>query len=285
MSLMKIENMSFAYSAGERNILEHVNANFEEGKIYALVGRSGAGKTTLLSLLAALTSPTEGSIYVNGEDIFQGDTYRYRAKDVGIVFQNYNLLPKMNAVENVVLSMNISGTNIPDKKQRARELLQSLGIAAFDLERPVLQLSGGQQQRVAMARAISYEPPIILADEPTGNLDEKTEKEIMSIFEDMAHRAGKCVIIVTHSKQIAAMADEIIAIEDLSKHKMDQCLDQARWLAVAIQKGRGSYWVLCRFFFFAALYAVTFAVVFAVLSYYLPCCSFIRSLISVSSSS
>ena len=218
MSLMRIEDMSFAYSAGERNILEHVNATFEEGKIYALVGRSGAGKTTLLSLLAALTSPTEGSIYVNGEDIFQGDTYRYRAKDVGIVFQNYNLLPKMNAVENVVLSMNISGTNIPDKKQRARELLQSLGIAAFDLERPVLQLSGGQQQRVAMARAISYEPPIILADEPTGNLDEKTEKEIMSIFEDMAHRAGKCVIIVTHSKQIAAMADEIIAIEDLSKH-------------------------------------------------------------------
>lgn len=218
MSLMKIENMSFAYSAGERNILEHVNATFEEGKIYALVGRSGAGKTTLLSLLAALTSPTEGSIYVNGEDIFQGDTYRYRAKDVGIVFQNYNLLPKMNAVENVVLSMNISGANIPDKRQRAKELLQSLGIAAFDLERPVLQLSGGQQQRVAMARAISYEPPIILADEPTGNLDEKTEKEIMSIFEDMAHRAGKCVIIVTHSKQIAAMADEIIAIEDLSKH-------------------------------------------------------------------
>ena len=218
MSLMRIEDMSFAYSAGERNILEHVNATFEEGKIYALVGRSGAGKTTLLSLLAALTSPTEGSIYVNGEDIFKGDTYRYRTKDVGIVFQNYNLLPKMNAVENVVLSMNISGTNIPDKKQRARELLQSLGIAAFDLERPVLQLSGGQQQRVAMARAISYEPPIILADEPTGNLDEKTEKEIMSIFEDMAHRAGKCVIIVTHSKQIAAMADEIIAIEDLSKH-------------------------------------------------------------------
>lgn len=218
MSLMKIDDMSFAYSPGGRNILEHVNADFEEGKIYALEGRSGAGKTTLLSLLAALTSPTEGTIYVNGEDIFKGDTYRYRAKDVGIVFQNYNLLPKMNAIENVVLSMDISGVNIQDKKQRAKELLESLGIAAFDLERPVLQLSGGQQQRVAMARAISYEPPIILADEPTGNLDEKTEKEIMKIFEDMAHRAGKCVIIVTHSKQIAAMADERIAIEDLSKH-------------------------------------------------------------------
>jgi putative ABC transport system ATP-binding protein len=223
---MKIENMSFAYSAGGRKILEHVNAEFEEGKIYALVGRSGAGKTTLLSLLAALTSPSEGSIYVNGNDIFKNDTYRYRAKDVGIVFQNYNLLPKMNAVENVVLSMDISGINFPDKRKRAVELLESLGIAEYDLKRPVLQLSGGQQQRVAMARAISYEPPIILADEPTGNLDENTEKEIMKIFDDMAHRAGKCVIIVTHSKQIAAMADVMISIEDLSSRDLTHDTDQ-----------------------------------------------------------
>ena len=219
MSLMKIDNMSFAYNTGGRKILEHVNAEFEEGKIYALVGRSGAGKTTLLSLLAALTSPSEGSIYVNGKDIFKGDTYRYRSSDVGIVFQNYNLLPKMNAVENVVLSMHIAGIDLPDKKKRATELLESLGIAEYDLKRPVLQLSGGQQQRVAMARAISYEPPILLADEPTGNLDEKTEKEIMRIFDDMAHRAGKCVIIVTHSKQIAAMADVKIAIEDLNNRE------------------------------------------------------------------
>ena len=219
MSLMKIDNMSFAYNTGGRKILEHVNAEFEEGKIYALVGRSGAGKTTLLSLLAALTSPSEGSIYVNGKDTFKGDTYRYRSSDVGIVFQNYNLLPKMNAVENVVLSMDIAGIDLPDKKKRATELLESLGIAEYDLKRPVLQLSGGQQQRVAMARAISYEPPILLADEPTGNLDEKTEKEIMRIFDDMAHRAGKCVIIVTHSKQIAAMADVKIAIEDLNNRE------------------------------------------------------------------
>jgi putative ABC transport system ATP-binding protein len=125
----------------------------------------------------------------------------------------------MNAVENVVLSMDIAGIDLPDKKKRATELLESLGIAEYDLKRPVLQLSGGQQQRVAMARAISYEPPILLADEPTGNLDEKTEKEIMRIFDDMAHRAGKCVIIVTHSKQIAAMADVKIAIEDLNNRE------------------------------------------------------------------
>jgi putative ABC transport system ATP-binding protein len=223
---MIIDNMSFAYNTGGRKILEHVNAEFEEGKIYALVGRSGAGKTTLLSLLAALTSPSEGSIYVNGNDIFKNDTYRYRAKDVGIVFQNYNLLPKMNAVENVVRWMDISGINFPDKRKRAVELLESLGIAEYDLKRPVLQLSGGQQQRVAMARAISYEPPIILADEPTGNLDENTEKEIMKIFDDMAHRAGKCVIIVTHSKQIAAMADVMISIEDLSSRDLTHDTDQ-----------------------------------------------------------
>lgn len=216
MSLMKIENMSFAYSAGGRKILENVNAEFHEGKIYALEGRSGAGKTTLLSLLAALTTPTEGSIYVDGEDVFASDTYKYRCRDVGIVFQNYNLLPKMNAIENVVLSMDVAGMQLQDKKKRASELLMSLGIAEYDLSRPVLQLSGGQQQRVAMARAISYEPPIILADEPTGNLDEKTEQDIMAIFRDMAHRAGKCVIIVTHSKQIAAQADVRLAIEDLN---------------------------------------------------------------------
>ncbi len=227
MSLMKIEDMSFAYSAGGRKILEHVNAEFEEGKIYALVGRSGAGKTTLLSLLAALTHPTEGSIYVNDEDIFKGDTYKYRCKDVGIVFQNYNLLPKMNAVENVVLSMDIAGIDLPDKKQRAKDLLISLGIAEYDLDRPVLQLSGGQQQRVAMARAISYEPPIILADEPTGNLDDSTEKDIMAIFEDMAHRAGKCVIIVTHSKQIANMADVKIPIDELNVHIKDNSLAES----------------------------------------------------------
>ena len=226
MSLMKIEDMSFAYSAGGRKILEHVNAEFEEGKIYALEGRSGAGKTTLLSLLAALTTPTEGTIFVDGEDVFATDTYRYRCRDVGIVFQNYNLLPKLNAVENVVLSMEIAGMRLVDKKARAAELLMSLGIAEYDLDRPVLQLSGGQQQRVAMARAISYEPPIILADEPTGNLDVRTEREIMAIFKDMAHRAGKCVIIVTHSKQIAAQADERIKIEDLNNRQAPESGEQ-----------------------------------------------------------
>jgi putative ABC transport system ATP-binding protein len=230
MELLKVADLKKTYTSrlggAQVQALSGVSFTVERGEYVAIMGESGSGKTTLLSLLAALTSPSEGSIYVNGNDIFKNDTYRYRAKDVGIVFQNYNLLPKMNAVENVVLSMDISGINFPDKRKRAVELLESLGIAEYDLKRPVLQLSGGQQQRVAMARAISYEPPIILADEPTGNLDENTEKEIMKIFDDMAHRAGKCVIIVTHSKQIAAMADVMISIEDLSSRDLTHDTDQ-----------------------------------------------------------
>ncbi len=219
MSILKIENMSFAYSANSRKVIDGLNMEFEEGKVYALEGRSGAGKTTLLSLLAALTSPTEGTITVNGENVFAKDTYAYRASDVGIVFQNYNLLPKLNAVENVELSLDISGRDVPDKKQYAADILRRLGIADYDLERPVLQMSGGQQQRVAIARAISYDPPIILADEPTGNLDSQTEKDIIGIFDELAHRQNKCVIIVTHSKKVASMADEVYSIDEMQTRR------------------------------------------------------------------
>ena len=216
MSILKIEDLSFAYTQGGRKVIDGLDMEFEEGRVYALEGRSGAGKTTLLSLLAALTSPTEGKITVNGENIFERDTYYYRASDVGIVFQNYNLLPRLNAVENVKLSMDISGTDVPDRTQRAKELLAGLGIAEYDMERPILQLSGGQQQRVAIARAISYDPPIILADEPTGNLDSATEEEIIRIFDRLARESNKCVIIVTHSKKVASMADEVISIDNAS---------------------------------------------------------------------
>ena len=219
MSILKIENMSFAYSANSRKVIDGLNMEFDEGKVYALEGRSGAGKTTLLSLLAALTSPTEGTITVNGENVFAKDTYAYRASDVGIVFQNYNLLPKLNAVENVELSLDISGRDVPDKKQYAADILRRLGIADYDLERPVLQMSGGQQQRVAIARAISYDPPIILADEPTGNLDSQTEKDIIGIFDELAHRQNKCVIIVTHSKKVASMADEVYSIDEMQTRR------------------------------------------------------------------
>ena len=213
MCTLQIKDLSYAYTPGGRKIFDHFSCSFESGLVYAVKGRSGAGKTTLLSLLAALTRPSEGQILVHDRNIFAGDTYRYRCSDVGIVFQDYNLLPKLTAVENVVLSMDISGRSWDDKDAAARRLLASTGIADEDLERPILQMSGGQQQRVAIARAISYDPEILLADEPTGTLDAETEGEILEIFRRQAHDRGKCVIIVTHSDAIAHAADRTVLIE------------------------------------------------------------------------
>lgn len=213
MSILKIEDLTFAYSTDERNIFENYNMEFEKGVMYALTGKSGAGKTTLLSLLSALTKPTDGKILINEESIFDKDTYKYRCSDIGIVFQNYNLLPKLNAIENVMLSIDISGKKYPDKEKYAVDLLTQMGIDRYDMYRSVLQLSGGQQQRVAIARSISYDPSIILADEPTGNLDGETADEIMNIFAKLAHENGKCVIIVTHSPAVSEAADKVISIE------------------------------------------------------------------------
>ncbi|MCI2062906.1 MAG: ABC transporter ATP-binding protein [Eubacteriaceae bacterium] len=215
MSILKIEDLTFSYGQGGRNIFQGFSTSFEAGTVYAVVGKSGAGKTTLLSLLAALTKPTGGKILVNDKNIFDSDTYRYRCSDVGIVFQNYNLLPKLNAVENVMLSMDISEKEYSNKTQYAVDLLKKMGLEDYDIFRPILQLSGGQQQRVAIARAISYDPAIILADEPTGNLDSRTEQDILNIFQNLAHRDGKCVIIVTHSAEVASAVDKTITIESL----------------------------------------------------------------------
>jgi putative ABC transport system ATP-binding protein len=184
-----------------------MNYTFESGKIYAITGKSGSGKTTLLSLLSGLCSPTDGTIYVDDEDISKLDKYTYRSKTVGVVFQSFNLLPKLTALENVILSMDISGFKVDNKKEYALNLLKKVGLDEEESNRRILKLSGGQQQRIAIARAISYNPSIILADEPTGNLDKETQDEIMSIFKELAYKENKCVIIVTHSDIVAKMAD------------------------------------------------------------------------------
>ena len=146
------------------------------------------------------------------QDIAKMNKYDFRSKCVGVVFQNFNLLSKLTAVENVVLSMEISGMKEKDKKQKAYELLEKVGLDKDEADRRILKLSGGQQQRVAIARALSYDPDIILADEPTGNLDGETQNEIMDIFKSLAE-AGKCVIIVTHSPEVAEMADLVYEIK------------------------------------------------------------------------
>ena len=205
MSILSLQNISFSY--GKTPVLKDLSYEFEKGKMYCIIGKSGAGKTTLLSLLSGLATPTAGDIIYDGKSISKIDKYNFRSRYIGVVFQSFNLITKYTALENVVLSMDISGAKIKNKKQKALELLDSVGLDEEEANRRVLKLSGGQQQRVAIARALSYDPDIILADEPTGNLDRETQKEIMEIFRELADQ-GKCVILVSHSHDVAEMCDE-----------------------------------------------------------------------------
>ena len=218
MNTLCLENLCYKYEKNSKNVLNNVNLTFDSGKMYAIVGKSGSGKTTLLSLISGLCRSTGGKILYNGEDISKTDTYRYRSKYVGVVFQSFNLLNHMTALENVVLSMDIAGIKDKNRTETARELLSKVEIEPEEFDRRVLKLSGGQQQRVAIARALSYNPEIILADEPTGNLDGETQTEIMKIFRRLADE-GKCVIIVTHSPEVAAAADVRFELKREKKNK------------------------------------------------------------------
>ena len=186
--------------------------------MYCIIGKSGAGKTTLLSLLSGLAAPSEGDILYERKSISKIDKYIFRSRYIGVVFQSFNLITKYTALENVILSMDVSGCKIKNKKERALELLDSVGLDEDEANRRVLKLSGGQQQRVAIARALSYDPNIILADEPTGNLDRDTQKEIMEIFRELANN-GKCVILVSHSQEVANMCDERYELVKISGKK------------------------------------------------------------------
>lgn len=204
MSVLSLQNISFSY--GKTPVLKDISYAFEKGKMYCIIGKSGAGKTTLLSLLSGLAKPNAGEILYDGKSIAKIDKYTFRSKFIGVVFQSFNLITKYTALENVVLSMDIAGYKTKNKKDRALQLLSSVGLDEDEANRRVLKLSGGQQQRVAIARALSYDPDIILADEPTGNLDSDTQQEIMDIFRNLAEQ-GKCVILVSHSPEVAAMCD------------------------------------------------------------------------------
>lgn len=205
MSILALNNICFSY--GTNNVLKDLSMEFDKGKMYCIVGKSGAGKTTLLSLLSGLAEPDGGTILYNGEDIKKIDKYKFRSKYIGVIFQSFNLVTKFTALENVVLSMEIAGIKGLNKKEKALELLGDVGLNNDEANRRVLKLSGGQQQRVAIARAISYNADIILADEPTGNLDRDTQQEIMRIFRQLAD-SGKCVIIASHSADVAETCDK-----------------------------------------------------------------------------
>lgn len=216
--ILSIQNASYRYSDAEEDeyALKDVSYDFEKGKIYAIRGRSGTGKTTLLSLISGLERCTEGTIIFDGKNLKDINLDTYRNSQIGIIFQSYNLLPYMTASENIILSMDASGQKIENKKQKAIELMGSVGLKSSYANRKVLRLSGGEQQRVAIARSLSYNPKMIVADEPTGNLDKQTESEILEIFKRLAHEEGKCVIIVTHSPNVC---DAVDVIYDLKKVK------------------------------------------------------------------
>jgi putative ABC transport system ATP-binding protein len=213
--ILELADVTRTYSTGNRRrvVLKSVSYAFETGRMYAVVGPSGSGKTTLLSLASGLDAPTSGSIRFQGRDVAELGLGTYRNRHVATVFQSLNLLTYMNAVQNVTSAMEITGVRGGRRKQRANELLELLGIEPVDRTRRTFQLSGGQQQRVAIARALACEVDILFADEPTGALDHETAAGIIEVFQKLAHDDGKCVIVVTHSREVAAACDETLMLK------------------------------------------------------------------------
>ena len=183
--------------------MQNVSAELETGKMYAILGPSGSGKTTLLSLLGGLDVPTQGSVLFDGEDITTKGLEHHRRNHISLIFQSYNLIDYMTPIENVRLTAKLD----------AAPILERLGLEQNEITRNVLKLSGGQQQRVAIARALASDAPVILADEPTGNLDADTAGEITAILKESAHGFGKCVVVVTHSGEVAKQADVVLEIK------------------------------------------------------------------------
>ena len=202
MPTLELKNVSYAYEKGKA-VLQNVSAELETGKMYAILGPSGSGKTTLLSLLGGLDVPTQGSVLFDGEDIAAKGLEHHRRNHISLIFQSYNLIDYMTPVENVRLTAKLD----------AAPILERLGLTKDETQRNVLKLSGGQQQRVAIARALASDAPVILADEPTGNLDADTAEEITAILKESAHAFGKCVVVVTHSGEVAKQADVVLEIK------------------------------------------------------------------------
>ena len=208
-NVLKVEKLEYSYqnASGTQKVLKGIDAEFKAGKMYAIVGESGSGKTTFLSLLSALDKIQEGDITYNGKSVREIGGSKFRLKYVNIVFQSYNLIKYMTARENVQVAIDFDKRKVsPDK------YLEQVGLTGEEGGRLINKLSGGQQQRVAIARAIASNSPIIVADEPTGNLDEDTEEKIIEIFRSLAHEQGKIVVIVTHSRRVAEHADKVLKL-------------------------------------------------------------------------
>ena len=214
MGTLEIKNISYTYKGGTKPVINDVSCDFEKGKLYAVIGPSGSGKSTLLSLMAGLDKPSAGTIDLEGKNIFETDLDAYRRQSIAMIFQNFKLLPLLTVLENVCYVMEINGVKFKDAKGKAAELLLSVGIEEEKHKRYPSNLSGGEQQRVAIARALASGAGIILADEPTGNLDVTNTENIMGILEGLAHEKQYCVIVVTHDLEIADRADKVYQMRD-----------------------------------------------------------------------
>jgi putative ABC transport system ATP-binding protein len=217
-SLIDVKNLGRTYSLGEVTVyaLQDVSLQIERGSFVAVMGPSGSGKSTFVNLLGCLDRPSSGRYLLDGfpvEDLDRDQLAEIRNQKIGFIFQTFNLLARTSALENVELPLLYTGEDVPDAAERARQALASVGLAGRELSQPS-QLSGGQQQRVAIARALVNNPEILLADEPTGQLDSRTSDEIMKIFQDLNRIRGITIVLITHSDEIAAYADRIIRFRD-----------------------------------------------------------------------
>ncbi|MDD6955010.1 MAG: ABC transporter ATP-binding protein [Solobacterium sp.] len=216
-TILKLEDLCYSYIDGgyERQILKNLSFEFEEKKFYTILGPSGSGKTTLLSIIAGLDFAKSGHVYFRDKEITKSNVGKYRRNDISIVFQQYNLISYLTAVENVMLAMAETDNELPkDKKNVAYNLLERFGIVRSKADRMIGQLSGGEQQRVSIARSLASNVDLIFADEPTGNLDTATEVEIINVFKQLAEDYGKTIIVVTHSNQVAEMSDQRVLLKD-----------------------------------------------------------------------
>ena len=211
---LKLENVSYQYKNGDRKVVNEVTCLFEGGKLNSVVGPSGSGKTTLLSLLAGLDHPAEGHIYIDNDSLADLDLDQYRRERVSMIFQSFQLFPLLTALENVCFPMQLNGVSREEIPEKGKKLLSSVGITEEKFKRYPANLSGGEQQRVAIARTLATGAQVLLADEPTGNLDKANGDKVIEILGQMAHEQGYCVIIVTHDPSIAERSDKVWRMSD-----------------------------------------------------------------------
>ncbi len=227
--IIKLENTWKVYQLGKVELiaLKNVNLDVNPGDFVTIMGASGSGKSTLLNIIGCLDSPTKGKVFLKNKDtslLSEDELSQLRGKTIGFVFQEFNLLPNLDALENVMMPMIFQGTPIEQRKKRAHDLLVSVGLGARIYHQPA-ELSGGERQRIAIARAFANDPELVIADEPTGNLDSTTGKKIMEILTDFHKREGKTIIVVTHDPHIAEYSEKIVNIKDgeiIVNHKQEE---------------------------------------------------------------